>query len=209
MSQFALPFGRPPAARRFVIGAANDRAVRMLERWPTWPVAAALLTGPRKSGRSLLARTFAAQAGARVIDDAERAEETQLFHAWNEAQAARRPLLIVADQSPPAWTIRLPDLRSRLLATPLLAVGDPDETMMRQLLDLHFERLALPAPPNLVRWLARRLERTHLAAMLAVERIDAEQSASRARLSIPAARATLLASGMLAPDHEPEAQTES
>ena len=36
---------------------------------------AASLTGPRKSGRSLLARIFAAKSGGGAVDDAERQTE--------------------------------------------------------------------------------------------------------------------------------------
>lgn len=175
----------------------------MLDRWATWPVMTVLLTGPRKSGRTLLARQFADAAGARVIDDAEREKEATIFHAWNEAQELRRPLLVVADAAPPVWRITLPDLRSRLLATPTLALGEPDDELMPRLLQLHFERVGLPAPPELVAWLAPRLERTHLAAQRAVEALEAEQSASHARLSIRSARVTLMATGLL-PGAQPQ-----
>lgn len=203
MSQLPLPFELPESARRFLVAAPNLQAVRMLDRWATWPVMAALLTGPRKSGRTLLARQFAESAGARVIDDAEREKEAAIFHAWNEAQDLRRPLLVVADAAPPAWRITLPDLRSRLLATPVLTLGEPDDQLMPRLLQLHFERVRLPVPLNLLEWLAPRLERTHLAALRAVEALEAEQSASHARLSIRTARATLVAAGLL-PGAQPQ-----
>lgn len=203
MSQLPLPFELPESARRFLVAAPNLQAVRMLDRWATWPVMAALLTGPRKSGRTLLARQFSESAGARVIDDAEREKEATIFHAWNEAQELRRPLLVVADAAPPGWRITLPDLRSRLLATPVLTLGEPDDELMQRLLQLHFERVRLPVPLNLLEWLAPRLERTHLAALRAVESLEAEQSASHARLSIRTARATLVSAGLL-PGAQPQ-----
>ena len=45
MSQLPLPFERPDSARRFLFAGPNLQAVRMLERWATWPVMAALLIG--------------------------------------------------------------------------------------------------------------------------------------------------------------------
>ncbi len=203
MSQLPLPFELPESARRFLVAAPNLQAVRMLERWATWPVMSALLVGPRKSGRTLLARQFAELSNARVIDDAEREKEAAIFHAWNEAQELRRPLLVVADAAPPAWKIALPDLRSRMLATPVLALGEPDDELMPRLLQLHFERVRLPAPPDLVGWLAARIERSHLAALRVVEALEAEQSASHARLSIRSARATLITAGLL-PGAQPQ-----
>ncbi len=131
MSQFALPLVLPEgrADNEFMVSISNERAAHQLRHWATWPVMAALLTGPRKSGRSLLGRLFAAQSHGRVIDDAERQPEADIFHAWNEAQATRHPLLIIADEAPPGWAVRLPDLRSRLNATPMLSIDPPDDAL--------------------------------------------------------------------------------
>jgi hypothetical protein len=200
MSQLDLPLPRPPRARdeQFLIGESNARAVHMIEHWATWPVMAALLIGPRKSGRSLLGRLFVAKTGGALADDAERGSETELFHAWNRAQADHRPLLMIADVSPPEWQVRLPDLRSRLAATPVLRIGPPDDTLVGDLLNYLFDRRELDARPDLIAWLVKRVERSHLAVMRVVDRLeeDADQRRSR-RLSIPAARAALTAAGLL------------
>ena len=99
-----------------------------------------VLTGPRKSGRSLLGRIFVLRTGGTLIENGERIDETDLFHAWNGAQETRRPLLITADHWPADWTITLPDLRSRLMATPHVTLGDPDDELIRQLLQRLLER---------------------------------------------------------------------
>jgi chromosomal replication initiation ATPase DnaA len=199
MSQLALPLVVPETSEtEFLVGESNAAAVHQLERWATWPVMAGVLTGPRKSGRSLLARIFAAKSGGTLIDDAERASETEIFHAWNRAQTERRPLLIVADSAPPAWQVRLPDLRSRLAATPVLTIGPPDDQLIPLLIARAFERRRLTAKPDLVAWIARRIERSHLALIRAVDAIEDDALRKRApRLSIPSARATLAAAGLL------------
>jgi hypothetical protein len=69
---------------------------------------ASLLTGPRKSGRACSAGSSCAKTGGRLFDDAEDHDEEAIFHAWNEAQETRRPLLIIADAPPPAWTVSCP-----------------------------------------------------------------------------------------------------
>src|SRR3546814_18879471 len=91
---------------------------------------ATILTGPRKSGRSLLGRTFVRKTGGRLFDDAQSHDEETLFHAWNEAQERRKPLLIIADEPLPAWRVALPDLRSRLPATPQIRTGGPDDPLL-------------------------------------------------------------------------------
>lgn len=201
MSQIGLPLEWPadPRDDEFLVGASNTRATATLERWGAWPVMAALLVGPRKSGRSLLARIFAAKSGGTMIDDAERQSETAIFHAWNRAQAERRPLLIVADAPPPEWRIGLPDLRSRLAATPVARIGPPDDALMQALLERHFGRRGLDARPELVTWLMARLERSHVALLRAVDALDHEVLERRKRLSIPLARTVLGDAGLLAP----------
>lgn len=201
MSQLRLPLGLPDACEtEFLVGESNARAVHQLEHWATWPVMSALLTGPRKSGRSLLARVFAAKSGGRIFDDADRAREADVFHAWNQAQQERRPLLIVAEAAPPAWDVKLPDLRSRLAASPLLEIGPPDDLLMPQLIEHAFERHLLHARPDLVAWLAKRIERSHVAILRVADALEAEAGD---RLSIPAVRAVLAANGLITDTDEP------
>ncbi|GGB32750.1 hypothetical protein GCM10011380_22720 [Sphingomonas metalli] len=199
MNQMALPLGWPtdPRDEAFLLTASNEAAVRTLEGWRDWPVRSALLTGPARSGRSLLAGLFARQSGARVIDDAATVPEVELFHAWNRAQEDAQPLLIVADALPPAWPVSLPDLRTRLAASPHAAIGAPDDALSRALIARHLERRGLPAPPDLVEWLVARVERTHArieAIAIALDRLSWER---RRRLTIPLARTLLIEAGFL------------
>lgn len=200
MNQIALPLGWPPRASddAFLVTASNDRAVHLLDHWGAWPVMTGLLVGPRKSGRSLLARLWAAKSGGTIIDDAQAAPEDHLFHAWNRAQAARRPLLIVGDAPPPDWTVTLPDLRSRLAASPVATVEPPDDALVRSLLIDLTHRRGLDARPELIEWIAPRLERSHLAVIRAVDSLDAQVLETRKRLSIPLARGVLEAAGLIA-----------
>ena len=198
MSQIALPLAWPaaPGDDAFLITPSNAAAARLLEHWGTWPVRAALITGPRRSGRTLLARIFAAKTGARVIDGAERVGEAELFHAWNAAQGGR-PLLLVADAPPPAWTATLPDLRSRLAATPHAAIGAPDDQLVRALLERLFTRRGVDARADLLDWLSARTERSHIAIERTVDLLDQGAMERRRRLTIPLARATLAGAGLL------------
>jgi chromosomal replication initiation ATPase DnaA len=193
MKQIALPLEWPadPRDDEFLITPATARAAHLLEHWATWPVMTALLVGPRKSGRSLLARIFAAKSGGTILDDAQARPEAALFHAWNEAQAQRRPLVIVADAAPPEWAIALPDLRSRLGASPVATIEPPDDALIRALLRRQFERRGIEAPDDVLAWMAARMERSHIAVTLAVDRIDEALPARRRRLGVPFVRGVL------------------
>lgn len=193
MTQIGLPLDWPEDERgdRFILSAANAAVARHLEHWALWAVPVTILTGPRKSGRSLIGRLFAAKTGGRLIDDAWAVPEETIFHAWNAAMQARRPLLIVADAAPPEWQVALPDLASRLTATPRAAILPPDDALIAALIERGLARRGLFAPPRVVEWLTRRVERSYVGALGAVEALD-RVALSRARpLTLAIAREAL------------------
>jgi chromosomal replication initiation ATPase DnaA len=204
MNQLGLPLAWPPGPGddEFLVTPSNAHAFHLLERWATWPVMTALLVGPRKSGRSLLARVFASRSGGTFIEDADQRPEADLFHAWNAAQAERRPQLLLVDTAPPEWHVKLPDLRSRLAASPIAVLEAPDDALMAALLERQFHRRGLDARPDLIQWLVARLERSHIAVMRAVDILDQDVLERRKRLSIPLARATLVEAGIIHPPTE-------
>ena len=83
MNQIVLPLDWPVADRDedFLVSDANKAAFDHFRRWSLWPVMATVVTGPRKSGRSLLGRIFVRKTGGRLFDNAEAHDEEQLFHA--------------------------------------------------------------------------------------------------------------------------------
>ena len=110
--QIALPLDWPQTEgeSRFIVSDANRAAFDHFRNWSMWPVRTTVLTGPRRSGRTLLARTFAERVHGRVIDQADTRDEEEVFHAWNDAQDTGLPLVLVADEAPLAWSPKLPDL---------------------------------------------------------------------------------------------------
>ena len=197
MSQIALPLDWPAeeGGDAFIVTASNDIAVRRIHAFGTWPVSSMILTGPRKSGRSLFGRLFAARSGATLIDDAETQDETDIFHAWNEAQARRRPLLLIADAPPPLWQVALPDLRSRLSATPVVTFNDPDEGLIAQLIAHLLERRGIITTPELINYLTPRVERSHHAVIALVDKLDAASLSRHRPVTVPLARDVLAVDG--------------
>ena len=162
-----------------------------------WPVKATILTGPRRSGRTLLARSFIERVGGRLFDEADTRDEEELFHAWNQAQDTGRPLVMVADEVPPAWTPRLPDLKTRLAVTPIARIDHPDDALFGALIQLHFADRGLHVPVEALRFMSERLHRDYWTAERAVEAVDRYAIAERARLSLPTVRRALIESRMI------------
>jgi len=196
--QIALPFVWPADEdeRDFIVSDANQTAVRHLEHWALWPVMASVLTGPRKSGRSLLGRIFAAKTGGRFVDNADLHDEEALFHAWNAAQADRKPLLMAADLPPAKWRIKLPDLRSRLLASPHIAIDQPDFDLMSGLVEKLLQTRGLVAKPDVVRYVVPRIERSYIGIGRIVDALDEAALARRRPITMAVAREALAAIGV-------------
>lgn len=186
MSQIALPLDWPESVddNAFIVDSSNSEAVKHLEHWALWPVRTSLLTGPRKSGRSSLGRLFASKSGGDVIDDSDLSEEEALFHAWNAAQASGRPLLIIADEPPPRWKITLPDLRSRIAATPKVRIDEPSDQLIDARLHHHFAARGLAVPQNVVDYLLKRMDRSHYALHHLIEKLDRLAFERRSRLTL-------------------------
>jgi hypothetical protein len=197
--QIALPLDWPQTDgdARFIVSGANREAFDHFRKFSMWPVKATILTGPRRSGRSLLARSFVERVGGRLFDDADQREEEELFHAWNQAQDSGRPLVMVADEVPPAWTPNLPDLKTRLAVTPIARIEHPDDGLFAALIQLHFADRGLHIPPDALRFMSERLHRDYWTAERAVEAVDRYAIAERARLSLPTVRRALMEARMI------------
>jgi chromosomal replication initiation ATPase DnaA len=162
-----------------------------------WPVKATILTGPRRSGRTLLARSFVERVGGRLIDQAEQRDEEELFHGWNDAQDTGLPLVMVTDEAPPAWSPALPDLRTRLAVTPVATIAQPDDALFVALMQLLFADRGLHVAPEALRFMSERLHREYWTAERAVEEVDRYAIAERARVTLPTIRRALSQSGMI------------
>ena len=177
MSQIALPLearnqGDPS---RIVVGNANAHVVDALSDPSSWPFRTAVLTGPARSGKSLLGRWLAGQ-GVQVIDGVDAQDETKVFHRWNAAQESGEPLLLIADSQP--WEITLPDLRSRMGGSLQLEIGEPDDAMAAQLIEAIAAQRGLSLGSGAADYLVPRMERSFAAIerlVVAIDRISLER----------------------------------
>lgn len=177
MSQIALPLDVRGVAGpvRIVTGDANRAAVESLGDPERWPYRTAVLLGPPRSGKSLLARWFAESGAGDAIDDAHREDETALFHAWNRAQEAGTPLLLTARGG---WQVALPDLASRLGGSFQLEIGPPDDATIADLLGAHAEQRGLALGEEAAAYLVPRIERSYAEIeelVAAIDRISLER----------------------------------
>lgn len=164
MRQIALPLDelRGGASSSLIITPSNSTAFAGLGSAGSWPRHCAILTGPARSGKSLMARYFAGQGGT-VIDDAETSGAEVLFNAWNRAQESGTALLLISRWLPADWNIALPDLKSRLGSAMLLEIGPPDDEMIEQLLQKQLADRGAAISIDALSYVKRRIERSYAA----------------------------------------------
>jgi len=215
MTQLILDLGHRPALEEadFLVAPCNRTAIRWLDRWPDWPAPALTLYGPAGCGKTHLARVFAARSRAPivradhlvtdavpallgsastcVVDDADHAGAEPLLHLYNLIAERRGGVLLTAREPPARWLSLLPDLRSRLVAAPAVAVAAPDDALLAALMVKLFADRQLTVTEELVLFLVRHMERSFEAARRLVADLDAAALRDHRGITIPLARAVL------------------
>ncbi len=215
MTQLILDLGHRQALGEadFLVAPCNGTAIQWLDRWPDWPAPALTLYGPPGCGKTHLARVFSARsqspiveadrlateavpgvlrhAHACVVDDADRADSEALLHLYNLIAERHGALLLTAREPPARWPGLLPDLRSRLVAAPAVAVAAPDDALLAALMVKLFADRQLAVSEDVVLFLLRHMERSFEAARRLVADLDAAALRDRRPITIPLARALL------------------
>lgn len=209
---FELPHRPALGAEDFLVAPANRDAVAWIDSWPDWPAAGLVVWGPEGCGKSHLLQVWRERSGARVLpaaeltveavpelartplalDDADRgANETALFHLLNLLNETRAHVLLAARAPASRWSIALPDLRSRLLALPSVAVAAPDDDLMRAVLAKLFADRQLRIGADVIDYLVARIERSFAAMRGIVAALDAAALSGHRNLSVALAREIL------------------
>ena len=212
-----LPHRSAMGESDFLVAAPNAEAVAWIDRWPTWPAPALCLYGAAGCGKTHLGRIWAGRAGAArlnaasvatadlpalaagkaaVVDDAaalagEANGEEALLHLYNMLREAGGALLLLASEPPARWGIALPDLRSRLLAAPSVAIAQPDDQLLAAVLVKLFADRQVRVGADAVNFLLLRMERSFDAARRLVEVIDGEALARQRPVTLPLVRQLL------------------
>lgn len=188
---------------------ANATAVAMIDAWPDWPGRIAVLAGPAGSGKSHLATIWASRSGAKTCDTPDlvgsldelvmaatgggsvviedvvdgKLDEAALFHLMNAVREGEGYCLITSRTLPSRWDVGLADLRSRLTATQMVELHEPDDALLRQVMMKLFADRQLLVEPRVIDFCMTRMERSLEAAGRLVDAIDIEALSRRSKIS--------------------------
>lgn len=201
-----LPHRQALEAEDFLVSRSNAAAVDLIDAWPNWPHAGAVVAGPLGSGKSHLAHVWQLRSEARVVfgpelqessipnpekrqalvvEDIDRGigDQKALFHILNLARESRFSVLLTSCVAPGDLQVDLPDLRSRLRALPVVTIDPPDETLLKAVLVKLFHDRQLQVEPHVVNFLSVRMERSMQAANDIVARLDALSLARKRKIT--------------------------
>lgn len=192
MQQIALPLDklRTGASDSVIITASNAAAFAALGNHAAWPGHCAILVGPPRSGKSLMARYFAGHGGE-VIDDADQMDDEALFHRWNAALNAGQSILLLSAKALSEWNVQLPDLRSRLGSSQYLEIEAPDDELIAQLLLKHLHDRGTSIGPEALSYVVKRVERSHAALENLARDANAKALAEGSAITLPLVRSLL------------------
>jgi chromosomal replication initiation ATPase DnaA len=207
---------RPPAARQlplslphraamtradFLVGAANARAIELIDGWPEWPAPVVLLAGPVGSGKTHLVEIWREASGATVVEAAHLEDdkvvdlvaegavavedlhggpfdEPALFHLLNLAGERGAPVLLTSRVWASALPVALADLASRLRAARPVELGEPDDDLLRRVMVKLFADRQLAVDSTVVDYIVVRMDRSLQAVNALVEDLDREALAA-------------------------------
>lgn len=177
-----------------ISSASVEAAVSVLDLWPNWPSHIVILAGPTGSGKSHIADVWREKAGAQSIEfsttideivtiskqspillediDRQDMDETKFFHLLNAVKEAQSTILITSRSWPASWSIKLPDLASRIKSATVVEIGEPDEMLLTQVIYKLFADRQIEIDEKVVNYLVLRMERSLAVAQNIVERMD-------------------------------------
>ncbi len=193
--QLVLDLAREPSydPDEFLVSASNADAYAAVAHWPVWSTRTLLIVGPPGSGKSHLGAIWAARARAQTVTVSQAAgpqtwdgpvvafvddcggtayDQASLFHLINIVGETNGWLLMTAQTTPAAWSISIPDLRSRLRLAHVVEIHQPDAELIKAVVVKLFADRQILVDDEVINYAALHCDRSLAAIGQFVTAVD-------------------------------------
>lgn len=194
-----LPHRASSSRDDYMPGDCNAAAIALIDKWPEWPSAVAIVYGDAGCGKTHLLHIWAKRAKAVLVGkDTVLAEgfdptvyagqavaledletfvgdmdaERALFHLYNAVINGGGHMLCASRTPPARLSFLVPDLASRLSSALAVRIEAPDETVLASLLIKLFTDRQLIVPDDVVAYILPRMHRRYADALRIADAID-------------------------------------
>ena len=215
MVQTALKFNMEEdfSEDSFLVSKSNKDAIAWIKKWPEWPAHCLIIYGEKSSGKTHLSHIWKSLSEADfiynnefsvndlssdknyILENYEEFDQKNLFHLYNTVKENGKFLLLTSRYSVEASNIKLPDLLSRLYATPSIEIKNPDDDLIRTILLKQFSDRQIRIDSKVLDYLIPRLERSFSSLNDFVQNVDSSSMSQKREITIPFIRSVLLESG--------------
>jgi chromosomal replication initiation ATPase DnaA len=192
----------------FFISQANKKALEMLQQWPHWGNGfySKIVIGSGKthlsyiwqnlSGAKRLSKNdlhdFYFDNKALILENIETIDQESLLHLINVAQESQQYLLLNSSISPANLKLTLPDLRSRILSIPSVAIDSPDSDLLKAVLLKHLSDRNLQINAVAVDYIIPRIDRSFTKLIGLVNKLESFSKISKRSITIPLIKEALM-----------------
>ena len=168
----------------YVVGSANREMLRFLRLPMNWKSPITLIVGPIGTGKSHIGNAWANETGFLFLDDASQIDEEILFFQLNLILNGTGSRLLMADKNfPKKWSIKMPDLISRLKSITLVELTEHDDEVLEMIVRRIFEAKGRNVSRDLISYLLKHYERSVHAQVRIAEMLEKAAQSQKADLS--------------------------
>jgi chromosomal replication initiation ATPase DnaA len=193
----------------FYPSKSNSQALEYLQNWPNWAEAInsriLLIYGEHASGKTHLSHIWAKKSDALFIDVnhldysilnnniilenidtiEDPVAQEKLFNLINMSNEEKKYLLMTSNLSPALLNFSLPDLKSRIIAINSIAIGKPDEELLKVILMKHLSDRQLQIDAAALQYIILHVERSYNKLSLFVKKLTSLSYVTKRKITIP------------------------
>ena len=197
----------------YYVSKSNEEAVKWVDKWPEWLTFGFVVVGPSGAGKSHLANVLKyfsrgiliknsdirdknimelSDNSCLILEDIDtNLSEINLLHLFNFLLENNSKIMITSKIPIKKLSIKLADLKSRLLSLSQVNLGLPDDTLLSRVIIKQFSDKGVKIDMEVVNYLLRRMDRSFLSANGLVAKIDFASIQSSRKITIPFVRELL------------------